>query len=70
MYSLMHIGRLTLTVTSWVGGVLLAAGGLAFYFGTMRLLGLFTRADVQVFLNMLHPQRMAQYVLGELSKRE
>ncbi len=70
MYSLMRIGRLTMSVTSWVEVVLLTAGALGSYLGILRLFGLFTRDDAQVFLNMLHPQRMVQYVSGELGRRE
>lgn len=70
MCALMHIGRLTMAVTPWVEAVFLTAGGLGVYLGLLSLLGLFTRADAQVFLNMLHPQRMVEYVLGELGRRE
>ncbi len=70
MYSLMRIGRLTMSVTSWVQTVLLVVGGLGAYLGILSLLGLFTRADAQVFWNVLQPQRMVEYISGELGRRE
>jgi O-antigen/teichoic acid export membrane protein len=70
MYSLMHTGRLMMALTPWVEAVLLTAGGLGIFIGILSLFGQFTRADAQVFLSMLHPQKMLEYVSGELGRRQ
>jgi hypothetical protein len=45
---------------------LLTLVGLAVDLGVLALLRQFTCNDVQVFLNMLHPQRMLEYISTEL----
>lgn len=61
------LGRVA-PVSLWLRLPLLALLGLAVDLVALALVGQFTRADVQVFLNMLHPQRMAEYVSSELDR--
>jgi O-antigen/teichoic acid export membrane protein len=61
--------RLTGAGSWWMRLPLLALVGLAVYLAVLALLRQFTRADLQVFLNVLHPARMAEYISTELDTR-
>ena len=51
--------------TSWAMGAALITGS-AFYLGILALLREFTRGDAHMFLQLLHPARMADYIGTEL----
>lgn len=53
----------------WVRLPLFSLLGLAVYLAILALLRQFTRADVEVFWNVLHPARMAEYISTELDTR-
>lgn len=69
MYLVMQVGRSTAPMSMWAQIPLLTALGLGAYLAALRLMGLFTRADAQVFLNMLHPRKMMEYIVSELGER-
>lgn len=54
----------------WLRLPLLASLGLAVHLMALALMGQFTTADLRVFLNVLHPQRMMEYVSAELDRDE
>jgi O-antigen/teichoic acid export membrane protein len=66
MYGLMWGGSRLVHVSIWLQVPALTALGLASYLLTLAALGLFTRDDARVYLNVLHPQRMLEYVSTEL----
>lgn len=49
--------------------LLLSCLGLVVYLGILALARQFSRADLQVFLGLLHPQRMLDYVSEELGQQ-
>jgi O-antigen/teichoic acid export membrane protein len=61
--------RLTSVASWWIWLPFLSLFGLVLYLAVLALMGQFTRADLRVFLNVLHPVRMAEYVSGELDRR-
>jgi len=66
MYAAMQaLGRVA-PLSLWLRLPLLALLGLAVHLVVLAVAGQFTRADLRVFLNMLHPQRMVEYVSSEL----
>jgi O-antigen/teichoic acid export membrane protein len=69
MYLAMHIAGRLITNFQWPRIMLSTAFGVGAYLATLIWLGLFTRADFQVFVNMLSPQRMLDYISSELGHR-
>lgn len=66
MYALMWGGGKLVHMSIWLKVPALTVVGLASYLLALAVLGLFTRDDARVYLNVLHPQRMIDYVSSEL----
>lgn len=66
MYLAMAATRALVPAALLVRVLFCSAVGVSSYLGTLVLVREFTRADVAVFLNILHPQRMLNYVSEEL----
>jgi O-antigen/teichoic acid export membrane protein len=66
MYAAMILLGSVISASLWLRLPLLTLVGLAVYLGVLVPLRQFTCNDVQVFLNMLHPQRMLEYISTEL----
>jgi len=70
MYLVMQTGSKLIPMPIWKAVPVLTALGLGTYLVTLTLAGQFTRADAQVFLNMLHPHKMMEYISTELDKHK
>jgi len=70
MYLLLRISSGLLPLPLLVKMPLLTAFGFGAYLLTLVLLGQFTRADAQVFWNMLHPYKMIAYISTELDRKK
>ncbi len=69
VYGFLAAGNQVVSTTIWVRFPLLVSVGLGVYLAVLALCHQFTRADLQVFLNVLHPPKMIEYVATELTRR-
>lgn len=67
MYLAMTVVRAVVPAGLVIRVLLCSLVGVTSYLGTLAVLREFTRADARVFLNILHPQRMLNYVSEELT---
>jgi len=68
MYAAMWILGRVAPASLWLRVPLLALLGPAVYLLALAVMGQFTLVDARVFLNMLHPRRMLEYISSELDR--
>lgn len=68
MYGCMHVVSRFMPASLWLRLPLLSLLGGAACLAVLALAGEFTRSDAQVFLNVLRPTAMADYIAAELEK--